>query len=409
MSRHAAVPPAQRTVRNHAARGRRARTCGRHEWTHLRAQVLPGERWRAHIPPVPIVPLYGHGAILERLLHAYRRGTLPASLLLQGPAGVGKQRLALELARALLCTGDQPPCGECQGCRYAAELQHPDLHWYFPRARPKDGDQDAATLRREYGELVQARVSAGGLYAPPDPSHALFVSTVRAIVQTAQLAPALGRRKVFVIGDAETMVPQESSQEAANAFLKLLEEPPADTTLILTSSEPGALLPTIRSRVVSVRVPPLADEDICRFLDDPLVSRALEKAGLPARLTDRIALAGGAPGRLLAGGGPAEASQAAAQLLDAAVSPRRSLLYRAAFVQGAAGARGRYSATLEALTGVLHERARSAALAGHEEAAYRATLGLEAVERAKERAFGNVSPQLVSVELLRALRERLAR
>ena len=57
-----------------------------------------------------------------------------------------------------------------------------------------------------------------------------------------------------MIGDAERMVAQEGSDQAANAFLKLLEEPPADTTLILTSSEPGALLPTIRSRSVSVRV-----------------------------------------------------------------------------------------------------------------------------------------------------------
>ena len=68
------------------------------------------------------------------------------------------------------------------------------------------------------------------------------------------MRPSVGSRKVFVVGDAEAMVPQESSPEAANAFLKLLEEPPADTTLILTSSNPGALLPTIKSRVLPIRL-----------------------------------------------------------------------------------------------------------------------------------------------------------
>ena len=93
--------------------------------------------------------------------------------------------------------------------------------------------------------------------------------TTRLIVQQAVRTPSLARRKVFVVGDAERMVPQLANPEAANAFLKLLEEPPADTTIILTSSEPGALLPTIRSRVVSVRVPPLSEAAVRAFLARP--------------------------------------------------------------------------------------------------------------------------------------------
>jgi len=78
----------------------------------------------------------------------------------------------------------------------------------------------------------------------------------------------MGRRSVFVVGDAEAMVPQAASQQAANAFLKLLEEPPDDTYLVLTSSRRSALLPTVRSRVVGVRVPPLREEEVADFLVD---------------------------------------------------------------------------------------------------------------------------------------------
>src|SRR6185312_8445305 len=106
----------------------------------------------------------------------------------------------------------------------------------------------------------------------------------------------IAKRKVFVIGDAERMVPQEGSDAAANAFLKLLEEPPANTTLVLTSSEPGALLPTIRSRVVAVRVPPISDSAVEEFLADPIVKTYLrsEKSKIPA--SELVGLAGGAPG-----------------------------------------------------------------------------------------------------------------
>src|SRR6185312_2271062 len=96
----------------------------------------------------------------------------------------------------------------------------------------------------------------------------IYVATVRSLVQHAAKTPAMGRRKVLIVGDAERMVPQEGSDAAANAFLKLLEEPPADTTIVLTSSEPGSLLPTIRSRVVSMRVPPVSEQAVRAFLTD---------------------------------------------------------------------------------------------------------------------------------------------
>ena len=136
-------------------------------------------------------------------------------------------------------------------------------------------------------------MDANGLYERPDGSMGIYVYVTRLLVQLARKSPAMARRKVFVIGDAERMVPQAANPEAANALLKLLEEPPADTTFILTSSEPGALLPTIRSRVVSVRVAPLP-----RGGHAP-VPRRLVRAGRAADQSPRdelIRLANGAPG-----------------------------------------------------------------------------------------------------------------
>ncbi len=355
---------------------------------------------------MPIVPLYGHGALRERLLAALAAGRLPASLLLHGPAGVGKQRLALWLGSALLCESASRPCGACQSCRYCAELAHPDLHWIFPRPRLKDADASHDDVRADYAEAVAERVAASGLYARPSGSEGIFVAAVRSIVHRAVMSPAMARRKVFVVGDGERMVPQEGSEFAANAFLKLLEEPPADTTLIVTSSEPGALLPTIRSRVVSLRVSPLAPSDMRRFLGDPVVARALDGEPLPKDAEHRLAIAGGAPGELLGGPERDAARNGAKQILDAAESGDRAAALRVAFAQGASGARGRFTDTLDALAVLLHDRTREHAGHGDEAAAAGSAGAIDAVERARELAGGNVSPNLVTAELFRTLAGR---
>ena len=357
-----------------------------------------------------IVPLFGHTELRARLTDAVQRGTLPASLLLQGPRGVGKQRLALWLAQLLLCEVRKPgPCGECQQCRFAMALTHPDLHWYFPRPRQKDSDPDLDDVRADYAEAVAERAHDAGLYAPPSGSEGIYVATVRAIVQQAVMSPALAKRKVFIIGDAERMVPQEGTEQAANAFLKLLEEPPADTTIVLTSSEPGALLPTIRSRVVAMRVAPVAQADVREFLSDEAVSDRLDDDdSLPAGTAERVGFAGGAPGRLLAGAMWTQAIENARRLLDSVSQKKASARYEVAWAQSSTKARGSFADTLDALTVALHERARDSVRRGSDRAALAASRAVEAVEAAKERVASNVSPQLITVNLLRDLQELLS-
>ena len=353
-----------------------------------------------------LVPLYGHEPLQARLRDAAERSALPASLLFEGPRGVGKQRLAIWLAGLLLCEGPDRPCGHCQHCRYVETLNHPDLHWFFPRLRLKDSDPDVEDVIQDFQEGIAERVKAHGLYAPPSGLEGIFVATVRAIVQQASMTPALARRKVFVVGDADRMVSQEGSDQAANAFLKLLEEPPGDTTIILTSSEPGALLPTIRSRVVSVRVPRLADADVEAFLRDPLVAAAVGERA-EASVPERVRAAAGAPGALLAGPAWNEAMAQARRLIEVARGGDRAAMYAAALKQGAAKARGSYSDTLDALTVLTHERVRAAATSGNERGAADAAKAVALIEEAKEMAGGNVSPQLVTAQLVRRLGELL--
>jgi DNA polymerase-3 subunit delta' len=355
---------------------------------------------------VPILPLYGHSTVRSRLLGALDAGRLPASLLLHGPAGVGKQRLALWLGAALLCESDDRPCGKCQACRYAGELAHPDLHWIFPRPRLKDADASHEDVRQDYAEAIAERVASHGLYARPSGSEGIYVAAVRSIVHRAVMSPAMARRKVFVVGDAERMVPQEGSDAAANAFLKLLEEPPADTTIIVTSSEPGALLPTIRSRVVSVRVAPLRESEMRAFLADPVVTSWLDSAALPGDVAARVATAAGAPGNLLGGTERDAARTGARRILDAAESGDRAAALKVAFAQGASGARGRFTDTLDELALLLHDRTRVRVERGDELAAEHSARAIDAVERARELASGNVSPNLVTAELFRALSGR---
>ena len=355
---------------------------------------------------MPLLPIHGHDTLRARFDDAIRRDALPGSLLLHGPAGVGKQRLALWLGQRLVCTGPQPqPCGACQHCRYALAGTHPDIHWFFPRPRPKDSDASQARIADDFREAIGERVKTG-VYAPPAPEEGIYVATVRAMVQSAALAPALASRKIYILGEAERMVLREGSEDAAGAFLKLLEEPPAKANLILTTSEPGALIPTIRSRLVAVRVPAMSSASVDAVLAEPAMQDAIAAAGGPKKREEQRRVANGAPGVLVAGAEWADAIVRARRMLDAASNGDRREQARTAMMQGSSKARGAFSTSLDALTTLLHDRVRAAVERGNGEAAAAAARSLDLVEAAKKRATGNVNPQLITSELLRQL-ERL--
>ncbi|MFP4624692.1 MAG: hypothetical protein ACLFRX_10975, partial [Gemmatimonadota bacterium] len=151
--------------------------------------------------------VHGHEDVRRDLARAVRRNALPGSILIHGPPGVGRQTLARWLARLLVCDAPAPesPCGACRACTLALDLQHPDVHWFFPLPRPK-----GASGPEKLGEaLEQARFEAlaerrgHSLYQPPtDEPVGLYLAQVRTIRKLGSTRPAMGRRQVFIIGDA---------------------------------------------------------------------------------------------------------------------------------------------------------------------------------------------------------------
>jgi len=335
-------------------------------------------------------PVYGHEPLLSRLEGALTSGRFPQATLFVGPAGVGKQRLAVWVAQGLLCDrGPGAPCGACDSCRRVLGLNHPDLHWFVPVVRPKTGDQDKQVDEVEalLAEAMAAR-RADPLYGPPEPMASHPLASIRLLQRRVNLRPFAGARKVLILGNAERLVVQEASQEAANALLKVLEEPPDDTFMILTAREARALLPTIRSRLVPVRIGGVGDEAVRRFLQTEL-----DPAPRGAALEQRVLLAQGSIGRALAAGGQGDSAEKAAQRLLDAVGGGPSRWAAAALAQAPWAARGDFTASLDALALRLRDGAAKEALASPERLRRRLA-ALEAVERIRTEAQGNANPQL---------------
>lgn len=353
-------------------------------------------------------PLFGHRLEQERVLQALNDGRLPQGILITGPAGVGKQRFGLWLAQALLCDGPGQPCGRCAPCRQVLGLVHPDLHWLVPLLRPKAGEPDRQVdeLAAALAQTVEER-RQNALYQPPEGLAGHFVATARLLQRRAAMTPAQGRRKVFLLGLAERLVPQESSPEAANALLKLLEEPPADSHFLLTTEDANRLLPTIRSRLVPLRLGRLPDAEVERFLTT--------HAGVTgAALRSRVELARGSIGRALAAGESSQkASRAAEELLQAVAAGPGARAERA-LKQGPFAARGEFTAMLDALAEQLSGMARGASGGGVRVQGMRRAPSLAAlvaaqgqVADAREAAQGNVNPQLLLATLTEDLAEVL--
>lgn len=211
--------------------------------------------------PIGMGDFLGHArqrALLERAL---TRGALNPSLLLTGPAGVGKASLALRLAAALQCDAPSPwACGACPPCRKVARGLHPDLREITQAVNPETGK-----AKRD-----------------------IVVDQVReAVIAPLALPPYEGRRLIFLIDPADAL-----NANAQNALLKSLEEPPAYVQFLLITAAPAALLPTVRSRCQVVSFGPLGEAD---------TRRAAAAAGLGAEAGRALEAAAGAPGPLISG------------------------------------------------------------------------------------------------------------
>jgi len=209
----------------------------------------------------------GNPQIVTALRGALRAGRVPHALLFTGPRGVGKYTLARLFAQAANCerlTDDA--CGECHTCQRIALLAEPQR--LIEQGLAERGESaDAATVERT-PLILQTHPDVWALV--PDPVRlkspvarpVLRIGQLRAVQRAAYFQP-MGRRRVFIIDEAETM-----RWDVQNVFLKVLEEPPGSASLILTAPSPYSLLPTIVSRCLQFHFAPLPAAEVESILKD---------------------------------------------------------------------------------------------------------------------------------------------
>jgi len=189
--------------------------------------------------------LIGHQQIVDRFRRRVKNGRLGSAFLFVGPAGIGKHTFALNLAQALLCESTAPDlldaCQTCSACQQVAARTHPDL---LLIGKPDDRS------------FIPVELFIG------DREHRMRTGLCHDI----SLKPFQGAAKVAVIDDADYL-----NAEGANCLLKTLEEPPADSLLILIGTSQHRQLPTIRSRCQIIRFSPLSDAQMEQVLREQVL------------------------------------------------------------------------------------------------------------------------------------------
>ncbi len=189
--------------------------------------------------------LHGQQLPVQTLERSLAEGRLHHAYLFIGPAHLGKATLAVQLAQALNCDADTPPCGVCASCTRIADGNHADVR----------------------------------LVCLGDNAASIGIDAVRDIINSAHLRPYEGRTRVFIITEADLL-----TRDAANALLKVLEEPPDDVVLILVGNSADNLLPTVRSRCQTFNFRPLPVSEVARILQEERGVSA-EQADVLARLS----------------------------------------------------------------------------------------------------------------------------
>jgi len=233
-----------------------------------------------------------------RLMAALRENRFPQSILIDGPVGIGKKALAIEIAKALQCSdSNMRPCGHCFGCKMAADAGVTD-NWVVPMESKEaharnDADVSAGSSAKTVQDFKKGYIEE--IFKNPyridvfSAGAEISVDLVRSM--TGAFALKGDRVRVVIIAEADRM-----NDSASNAFLKTLEEVPPDTYFILTTSSREKMLQTIRSRCLALHLLPLNDAEVksetLRLLGD-------EDDAEDLVTDDVVGLAVGSPGKAL--------------------------------------------------------------------------------------------------------------
>lgn len=213
--------------------------------------------------------IIGQNRVIGTLKRFLLQNRLPHALLFYGPEGVGKDAVAIQLAKTLNCkeTGDDT-CDSCIDCEKMGSLQHPNLHLVFPLPTGKNEASDNSPIEKLSSEElseIQSQISLKSKDAYHDikieRANFIKISSIRDIRRKASLSVYEKGKRIFLIMNADRM-----TDEASNALLKTLEEPLPNTLLILTTSNKDALLSTITSRCQLVRFDLLTEDEITEAL-----------------------------------------------------------------------------------------------------------------------------------------------
>lgn len=232
-----------------------------------------------------------------RLMAALRENRFPQAILIDGPVGIGKKALAMEIAKALQCSDSEArPCGHCFGCKMAADVGNTD-GWVVPMESKEAharsaADVSAGSTAKTVQDFKQAYIEeiVKNPYKVDVFSAGAEISVDLIRTMTASFALKGDRVRTIIVAEADRM-----NDSAANAFLKTLEEVPPSTYFILTTSSRERLLQTIRSRCLALHMLPLSDDEVRNIALD----YAFDDFDGSAVSDDVVGLAVGSPGKAI--------------------------------------------------------------------------------------------------------------
>lgn len=210
--------------------------------------------------------IIGQKEIKDKLLRLVRDDRTPHALMLFGPEGTGKLALALAMAQYVACTNRQQEdaCGTCPSCIKFGKLVHPDLHFVIPVM--KTGNMQSAPISDDYAETWRAAFLADHYLTEGQWYEALGAENKQGMINVRE-SETIMRKLSFKPYESDyrmvvIWLPEKMNQPAANKLLKLIEEPPEKTLILMATEQTDRILPTILSRTQLIHVPPVSAADL---------------------------------------------------------------------------------------------------------------------------------------------------